>query len=55
MKKKSMFYALMWLKDRHSAFLQSLGLSKWAVRDYSPVHLILVKLAFYAQCKEGLL
>lgn len=52
MKKKSMFYTLMWLKDKHSAFLQSHGWSKWAVRDHSPVHAVLVKLAFYAQRAE---
>lgn len=43
----SLFYKIMWLVDKHSAFLQSLGFSKWAVRDYSPVHILLSKLAFH--------
>lgn len=47
-----MFYILMKMMDKHSAFLQSLGFSKWAIRDCSPVHAVLVKLAFYARRSE---
>lgn len=52
MKKGHLFSAIMRLIDKHSAFLQSHGWSKWAVRDHSPVHAVLVKLAFYAQRAE---
>lgn len=47
-----MFKIIMKIKSKHSAFLQSIGFSKDFVRNYSPIHALLVKLAFYASRKE---
>lgn len=44
--KKKMFETLMKAKSAHSAALQRLGLSKWFIRDYSPIHRLLVYAAF---------
>lgn len=45
--KRKAFEATMKLMSAHSAALQALGFSKWDVRDYSPVHALLVKIAFH--------
>lgn len=43
--KLKIYHIIMRLMDAHSAVLQSFGVSKWDIRDYSIVHAILVKLA----------
>lgn len=42
-----MFKLIMKIKNKHSVLLQSLGLSKEFVRNYSPIHALLVKLAVF--------
>lgn len=44
--KEKMFILVMKAKSAHSAALQRLGLSKWFIRDYSPIHRLLVYVAF---------
>lgn len=44
--KKKMFETLMKAKSAHSAALQRLGFTKWQVRDYSPIHRLLVYITF---------
>lgn len=41
-----MFETVMKIKNAHSAALQRLGLSKWFIRNYSPIHRLLVYVAF---------
>lgn len=41
-----MFKLTMKVMSAHSAMLQSLGFSKQQVRDYSPIHHLLVLVAF---------
>ena len=45
--RRKAFEIVMGLMDAHSAALQALEVSKWDVRDHSPVHALLVKFAFY--------
>ena len=45
--KNKMFQIVMKMMAAHSAALQALGFSKWAVRDHSPIHTLLVKMAFH--------
>ena len=45
--KNKMFKIVMKMMAAHSAALQALGFSKWAVRDHSPIHTLLVKVAFH--------
>lgn len=45
--KNKLFHLVMKAKSAHSAALQALGFSKWAVRDHSPIHALLVKLPFH--------
>lgn len=44
--KKQMFETLMKAKSAHSALLQSLGFSKWTIRDRSPIHKLLTSVTF---------
>ncbi len=44
--KTKLFKIVMELKSNHSAALQALGFSKWAIRDYSPIHKLLTIVAF---------
>lgn len=44
--KKKMFEIVMKAKSAHSAALQALGFSKWAIRDRSPIHHLLTVAAF---------
>ena len=41
-----MFETVMKIKNAHSAALQALGFSKWFIRDHSPIHRLLVYVAF---------
>ena len=45
--KEKMFKLTMKAKSAHSAALQALGFSKWFIRDHSPVHALLTKVAFH--------
>ena len=47
-KKTRMYYTAMRAMSKHSDFLRSIGFSKDFIRNYSPIHALLVKLAFYA-------
>lgn len=49
--RRKAFEAVMKLMGAHSAALQALGFSKWDVRDHSPVHALLVKVAFHLSLK----
>ena len=51
-KKPRMYYTAMRAMSKHSDFLRSIGFSKDFIRNYSPIHALLVKLAFYAWHKE---
>ena len=42
----TIFNTTMKLQAAHSALLQKLGFSKWFIRDYSPLHSLLVKVNF---------
>lgn len=44
--KSKMFKAAMYLMNAHSAGLQALGFSKWDIRDHSPIHKLIVLIAF---------
>ena len=44
--KAKLFKIVMKMKSNHSAALQALGFSKWAIRDYSPIHKLLTIVAF---------
>lgn len=44
--KKKVFEIVMKAKSAHSAALQKLGLSKWFIRDHSPIHHLLTVAAF---------
>lgn len=44
--KNKMFKAAMYLMNAHSAALQALGFSKWDIRDHSPIHSLIVLIAF---------
>lgn len=44
--KKKMFEFTMAAKSNHSAMLQSLGFSKWFIRDHSPIHKLLTHISF---------
>ncbi len=44
--KTKLFKIVMKMKFNHSAALQALGFSKWAVRDFSPIHKALTVVAF---------
>lgn len=44
--KKKIFDAMMNATSAHSAALQRLGLTKWQVRDHSPIHRLLVYITF---------
>lgn len=44
--KNMMYKTVMNAKSAHSALLQSLGFSKWTIRDRSPIHKLLTAAAF---------
>ncbi len=44
--KAKLFKIVMKMKSSHSAALQALGFSKWAIRDCSPIHKMLTIVAF---------
>ncbi len=44
--KAKLFKIVMKMKSDHSAALQALGFSKWAIRDHSPIHKVLTIVAF---------
>ncbi len=44
--KAKLFKIVMMMKSNHSAALQALGFSKWAIRGYSPIHKLLTIVAF---------
>lgn len=44
--KTMMYKTVMNAKSAHSALLQSLGFSKWFIRDHSPIHKLLTTAAF---------
>lgn len=44
--KNMMYKTVMNAKSAHSALLQSLGFSKWTIRNYSPIHKLLTAAAF---------
>lgn len=52
--KEKMFKTVMKMVDRHSAALQSLGFSKWFVRDHSLIHRSLVYVAYRLSLKMPL-
>ena len=51
--KNKMFKIVMKMMAVHSAALQALGFSKWAIRDHSPVHALLTKAAFHLARQMG--
>lgn len=43
--RKALFTVAMKAINAHSALLQAIGYTKWQVRDYSPLHHVLVAIA----------